>query len=424
MQAETLILRGGRVVCPSSQLDQITDVTIRDGSIVSVGPSEEVGRVIDCTGLVVSHGFTDIGAELGDPGYLWREDLSTGSEAGAAGGFTTIVASPNTDPVVDNPVAVADMVSRTSRLTGARVLVSGAITCGLEGQKMAELGTMLHAGAVVLSDGRKTMMHTGLLRRALDYARPFDATVVMRPGDTDLEAAGVMHEGLVSTEIGLRGIPAAAEQIGVARFVELAQLTGCKVHLSQITTEGSIRRVAAAKQDGVHVTTAVPARNLVLTDRALDESVYDTAMRLLPPLRSESDRLACIAAVKSGVIDCVTADHVPMSRIEKEMEFMLATPGAMGLETALGSALEGLDGDIHSAVRALAVAPAAVLGRRAALEAGAVADVVVFDPDSRQQVAGAFRSRGTNEPMLGRTLPGKIVTTIRDGCIIYGPKSN
>jgi len=422
MQAETLILRGGRVVCPLNNIDEVMDVVVQNGRVVSLGSTAEEGRVIDCSGCVVAPGFTDIGAELGDPGYLWREDLISGSEAGAAGGFTSIVSSPKTDPVVDTPVAVAELVSRSFELSGARVLVSGAITTGLDGEHLAELGLMVESGAVALSDGRTTMMHTGLLRRALDYARPFGVPVILRPGDTELEGSGVMHEGEVSTQIGLRGIPAAAEEIGVARLIALSALTGCRLHLSQITTAGSVKQIRAAKEDGVRVTAAVPARHLIMTDRAVDQSVYDTSTRLLPPLRSESDRLACVAGVKDGVIDCVTADHVPLTRIEKEVEYMYATPGAMGLETAFSATLEGLGGDLISTVRALSVAPANVIGKRAALEADAAADLVVFDPSVSISVEGPFRSRGLNEPLKGRVLPGKIVMTIRDGCIIYGPK--
>jgi len=422
MQPETLILRGGRVVCPATDTDSIMDIVIHDGRIVALGDTQVEGRVVECTGFVVSPGFIDLGAELGDPGYLWREDLTTGSEAGAAGGFTTIVASPKTDPVVDTPVAVTELSVRAASVSGARILISGAVTKGLKGEQLSELGLMIEAGAVALSDGRKTMMHTGLLRRALDYARPFGAPVMMRPGDTDLEGSGVMHEGEVSLQIGLRGIPSAAEEIGVARLISLASLTGCSVHLSQVTTAGAVRQIRAAKAAGVPVTGAVPARHLVLTDRAVDDSVYDTATRLLPPLRSESDRLACVEGVKDGTLDCITADHVPLTRIEKELEYMHAKPGAMGLETALGATLKGLGGDLSATIQAMAVGPATVLGREAVIEVGAVADLAVFAPIAESEVGAPFRSKGLNEPLSGRRLPGCIQLTVRDGCIIYGPK--
>jgi dihydroorotase len=423
MEAEIIVLRGGRVVCPASQIDFVTDVWIRDGKIAGVGElaSGITGREIDCTGKIVAPGFTDLGAELCDPGICWREDLSSGSEAAAAGGFTTVVASPKTDPVVDNPVAVAETLSRARRVSGARVEIAGALTVGLKGEAMSELGLMSEAGAVAFSDGRLPMGNSGFLRRTLDYARPFGLPVMLRPGDTDLEGTGVMHEGMVSTQIGLRGIPAASEEVGVGRAIAMARLTGARIHLSQVTTVAAVSLIRSAKAQGISVTCGVPARHLLLTDRLVDESVYDTATRLLPPLRTEADRAACVAAVMDGTIDCITADHVPLTPLEKEVEFMHATPGAMGLETAFSAALTALS-DVGVTVRALAVGPAAVIGRQAAIEVGSDADVVVFDPDAKRVISGPFRSKGLNEPLEGRTTRGRIYLTICNGCIIYGPQ--
>lgn len=420
MPAETIHLKGGRIVCPATGVDGVGDLWIKGGQIVGEADAGGSVTVIDCSGKVVAPGFTDLGAELCDPGKTWREDLASGSEAGAAGGFTTIVASPRTDPVLDTPVAIADTLNRCMTVSGARIEVSGALTHGLDGAHMSELGLMVDAGAVALSDGRKSMMNAALLRRSLDYARPFGVPVMLRPGDTDLEGAGVMHEGDVSTQIGLRGIPAAAEEIGVAKGIALARLTGAKVHLSQVTTAVSVELLRTAKASGVDVTASVPARHLVLTDRAVDHSVYNTSTRLLPPLRSEGDRDSVRAGVADGTIDCVTADHVPMTSLEKELEYMHAKPGAMGLETAFSAALTAL-GDIRTVVVALAVKPAAVIGREACLSEGSVADVVVLDIEAQRTVEGPYRSKGLNEPLDGTVLSGQVVATIRDGCIIYGP---
>ena len=420
MPAETIHLKGGRVVCPASGTDAVGDLWIKDGEIINKDDAGERVTVVDCAGKVIAPGFTDLGAELCDPGKTWREDLASGSEAGAAGGFTTIVASPRTDPVLDTPVSIADTRSRCMTVSGARIEVSGALTIGLDGEHMSELGLIVDAGAVALSDGRRTMMNAALLRRSLDYARPFGVPVMLRPGDRDLEGAGVMHEGEVSTQIGLRGIPAAAEEIGVAKGIALARLTGARVHLSQVTTAGSVELLRTAKASGVDVTAAVPARHLVLTDREVDHSVYNTATRLLPPLRSEQDRDAVCVGVADGTIDCISADHVPMTSLEKEHEFMHAKPGAMGLETAFSAALTAL-GDIGKVVVALAVKPAAVIGKNARLTPGSIADVVVLDVEAQRTVAGPYRSKGLNEPLEGAVLTGQVVATIRDGCIIYGP---
>ena len=422
MPAETIHLKGGRIVCPATGTDAVGDLWISGGRIIAPAEAGDSVTVVDCAGKVIAPGFTDLGAELCDPGKTWREDVASGSEAGAAGGFTTIVASPRTDPVIDTPVAVSEALGRCMAVSGARVELAGALTHGLDGTHMSELGLMVEAGAVALSDGRKPMMNAALLRRSLDYARPFGVPVMLRPGDTDLEGAGVMHEGEVSTQIGLRGIPAAAEEIGVAKSIALARLTGAKVYLSQVTTSGSVDLLRAAKASGLSVSASVPARHLILTDRDVDHSVYNPSTKVLPPLRSGADRDAVRAGVADGTIDCISADHVPMTSLEKELEYMHAKPGAMGLETAFSAALTAL-GDIWAVVVAMAVNPAAVIGREARLSEGSVADVVVLDVDAQRTVSGPYRSKGLNEPLEGAVLSGQVVATIRDGCIIYGPQT-
>lgn len=424
MQTKNLFLRGGRVVCPLTNKDVVADVQIADGHVVAVGENlNGEGQEVDCTGLVVAPGFVDLGAELCDPGFLWREDVRSGSEAGAAGGFTTVLASPKTDPVLDTPVAIANAVAEASKATGARILISGALTHGLKGESLSEIGLMVDAGACAMSDGRKPVMNSGMLRRALDYVRPFNVPVLMRPGDSELEASGVMHEGEYSMLVGMRGIPSAAEEIGVARAIALARATGARVHLSAVTTENSISSLRTAKADGLQISAAVPGRHLFLTDAAVEDSVYDTATRMLPPLRSDEDRQACVAGVLDGTIDCITADHVPHTRVEKELEYMYAKSGAMGLETAAGAALAGLDGNVEALVQALSVGPASILGMEAKIAPDSIADVVVFDAESDHEIVGPFRSKGCNEPMTGRTVPLKVHLTIRDGCIIYGPQN-
>ncbi len=423
---EPILLRGGRVVCPVTATDGVLDVHIVDGVVAEVGADLAAAgaREIDCTHAIVAPGWTDLGTELCDPGMCYREDLISGSEAGAAGGFTTLVASPATDPVVDTPAVAADVVARAKTVSGAQVMQSGALTIGLAGERLAEVGLMVEAGCVALADGRRTLADADVLRRVLQYVRPFDVPVLLRPGEPSLEKGGVMHEGAASMHAGLRGIPAAAEELGIARIVALVRATGTRVHLTHVTTASGVARVRAAKADGLPLTAAVPARHLLLNDQAVEASVYDTATRLLPPLRAEADRLACLAAVRDGTLDTITADHVPWTRVEKELEFMHASPGANGLETALGAAWAALEGEAATVVQALAVGPAAVIGRTAQVAVGAPADLVVFHPKREWPVAAPYRSRGGFDPLAGRSLPAAVGLTLVAGEVVYGPRTD
>ena len=423
-----LLLEGGRVRCPTSDLDAALDVLIDDerGEVVAVAaglaahPRSIGARRLDVTGGVVIPGLVDLGAELCDPGASWREDLQSGSEAAAAGGFTTVLASPRTHPAVDNAAVLRDVLARAGEVTGARVLQAGALTLGLAGEDLAEVGLMAEAGAAALSDGRRAIADSGVLRRALDYARPFGLPVILRPIDPSLATDGVMHEGPVSLRIGLRGEPAEAEEIGVARLLALARLTGARVHLSHVTTARAIALVRAARADGLAVTASAPARNLLLCDRDIESSGYDSSLRVSPPLRSPADRAALRVAVRDGVVG-LHADHVPWTRVDKELEFAFAQPGALGLESALRAALTGLDGDLDPVVVALSVAPGRLLGLDPRVAPGAPADLAVLDLGAREPLAPERRSRGCNEPLTGHPLFGRVRLTLVAGRVVYGP---
>jgi dihydroorotase len=423
---ETLLLRGGRLVCPETGTDDLLDVRISDGRVTEIGAQlpPAGARVLDCSGAVIAPGWTDLGTELCDPGLCDREDLCSGSEAGAAGGYTLLIAGPSTDPVVDGPAVAADVVARAKTVSGASVQCSGAITLGLKGEHLAEVGLMIEAGCVALSDGRVAIADAGVLRRVLQYIRPFDVPVFLRPAEPSLEADGVMNESSASMHAGLRGIHSAGEELGCARIIALVRATGTRVHLTQVTTAAGVNQVRRAKADGLPITAAVPARHLLLTDAEVERSVYDTATRLLPPLRTESDRQACIAGLRDGTLDAITADHVPWTRIDKELEFMHAKPGANGLETALGAAWVALDGDAIAVVKAMAVGPAAVLGRSARIAAGAPADVVIFHPEREWTPEAPFRSRGGYDPLSGRALMARVFATVVHGRVVFGPRSD
>lgn len=412
-----LRLEGGRVLCPATGINDVLDVVLDGDRVEGLyapggGPA---GAALDCRGLVIAPAFVDLACQLCDPGFPWREDLHSGSRAGAAGGFATLVAAPATSPVVDRAAVVDHLVRRGAEAPGARVAVSGALTVGLLGLELAELGALADAGCCAFADGSRPVSDAGVLRRALEYARPFGLPVIVRPGEPALEQEGVMHEGVVSLSVGLRGLPEAAEEVGVTRVVALARATGARVHLSHVTTARAVAVIEGARREGVAVTAAVPARHLLLTDAAVAESAYDTRFRLMPPLRPERDRLALIDAVRRGVIDVVAPDHVPLGRVEKEIEFQYAEPGAVGLESAFAATFTALDGDLELTVRRLSLGPAAVLGLVARVAPGARADLVLIDPAAAGSCPPPRWSRGCNEPLEGRTLRGRVVRTLVGG---------
>lgn len=414
------LLKGGTLCCPLTGRSGQADLRVEGGHITEIGPGLEPRgeRFVQCAGLTLIPALVDLASELGDPGETWREDLRSGGAAAAAGGFGTVVVSPNTAPAIDSASAVQDLLSRAGGLSGARLRVAGALTAALAGRELAELNDLVEAGAVALSDGGRGMGDALVLRNALDYARPLGVPVFTRPCEPTLEERGAMHEGEVSAAIGLHGIPAASEEIGVLRTLALARLTGCAVHLSHVTTARGVELLRQARAEGLAVTSAVPARHLLLTDQDIDDMEYNSNLRLLPPLRPERDRAAVVRAVQEGVIDVVSADHVPWTRVEKEQEFMLASPGAVGLESAFAAAMTAL-GDLELVVMAMSARPAARIGQRAALEVGALADLALVDPDERAPLPCPRFSRGMNEPLAGRSLRGRVHATFVAGALAW-----
>lgn len=425
----SILLRGGRVIDPQTGTDKQADVAIAEGRVTRVEPGQRPAsadvRVIDCAGRVVAPGLVDLHVHLREPGHEYKEDILSGSRAAAAGGFTTVCCMPNTNPACDNR-AVTDLIVRRAREVGlVRVRPVGAITKGLLGESLAEMGEMRDAGIVAVSDDGKSVMNGELMRRAMEYARTFDLPVVQHAEDTHLAAGGVMNEGEVATRIGLRGQPPAAESVMVARDLELAAWTGARYHVAHMSTARSAALVRDAKRRGLPVTCEVTPHHLTLTDAACGE--YDPDTKVNPPLRSATDRAALLEALADGTVDAVATDHAPHSPVEKQLEFDFAAFGMIGLETALPLVLRLIDEGVITLPRAVALltlGPARCFGLDAGgvgtLAVGAPADVVVFDPARRWKVEPAkLRSKSKNTPFAGWELRGCAALTIVGGKVVH-----
>jgi dihydroorotase len=378
---------------------------------------------MDCSGLVVSPGFVDVHCHLREPGREEVETIATGALAAAAGGFTAVCAMPNTDPVTDNQAAVGFIIRQAQRAGGARVYPIGAISIGQQGKTLAEFGEMVGAGAVAVSDDGKPVVSAQLMRTALEYARTFGIPVADHCEEPTLAANGAMNEGIVSARLGLKGIPAEAEEIMAIRDILLARLTGGHIHLCHMSTRGSVELIRWGKERGINVTAEVCPHHLSLTEDAVEG--YDTNAKMNPPLRTAADVAALQEAVKDGTIDVIATDHAPHHYDEKEREFADAPNGIVGLETALAVNLTWLVHrgviDLETLVERMACAPARLFKLPGGtLKRGAAADVTVFDPDVSWTVDPTrFRSKGRNTPYAGQTLRGQVELTVVDGRVIH-----
>ena len=421
-----LLLRGARVIDPSRGTDGVADVYITGGKIEAVGRNIAPGddaEVIDVAGKVIAPGLIDLHVHLREPGQEDLETVATGALAAAAGGFTAVCAMPNTDPVTDNQAAVGFIVRQAMRAAKARVYPIGAITMGQKGQQLAEFGEMVGAGAVAVSDDGKPVVSSHMMRTALEYAQTFGIPVADHCEDPTLSLGGSMHEGLVSTRLGLKGIPSAAEEIMVARDIILAELTGGHVHLCHMSTRGSVELIRRAKDRGVPVTAEATPHHFSLTHERVEG--YDTNAKMNPPLREEADREAIRQALKDGTIDVVASDHAPHHYDAKEREFDDAPNGIIGLETALSIGLREL---VRPGLLSLAELVDRMSTRAArifhlpggTLASGAPADLMVFDPEATWVVEPArLHSRSRNTPFAGETLPGVVHLTLVEGAVVY-----
>ena len=424
-----ILLKGGRLVDPSQKMDEIGDLLVTDGVVEAIGRIGDVRRdgealeTIDCSGRIVSPGFVDVHCHLREPGREEVETIASGARAAAAGGFTAVCAMPNTDPVTDNQAAVGFIISQAKKAGGARVYPIGAISIGEMGETLAEFGEMVGAGAVAVSDDGKPVVSAQLMRTALEYARTFGIPVADHCEEPTLAAGGAMNEGIVSARLGLRGIPAEAEEIMAIRDILLARLTGGHIHLCHMSTKGSVELIRWGKERGINVTAEVCPHHLSLTEDSVEG--YNTNAKMNPPLRTAKDVEALQEAVKDGTIDVIATDHAPHHYDEKEREFANAPNGIIGLETALAVNLTWLVHrhivDVPMLVERMACAPARLFKLPGGtLRKGGIADITVFDPDAAWTVdASKFRSKGRNTPYAGMELRGLVECTIVGGRAVY-----
>jgi dihydroorotase len=423
-----ILLKGGRVIDPSQDLDGILDLLVAEGHISGPWQGLEVpdgADVIDCSGLVVAPGLVDLHVHLREPGDEHKETISSGARAATAGGFTSICAMPNTRPPIDNPAAVGFVRAEGERAGYARVYPVGAVSVNLKGEEMTEIGELVVTGAVAVTDDGRPVYDSGLLRRTLEYIQSFDIPYFSHAEELLLSSNGVMNEGPVSTSLGLRGIPNASEDAAVARECIIAELTGGQLHILHVSTRGAVEVIRAAKARGVRVTAEVTPHHLALTDEAVRG--YRTEAKMNPPLRSAADVQAVRDALVEGVIDCIATDHAPHHYEDKEREFDDAPFGIVGLETAFGVCNRELVASGRMAlpdlINSMSCVPARIAGLPAGtLSEGSPADVVLLDPEQRWTCdPNEFLSLSRNTPFAGQELVGRVVMTLVGGRPVYDP---
>jgi dihydroorotase len=425
--SETLFIEGGRVIDPASGVDGVRTVVVRDGKIAEVAERLERprdARALDARGKWVTPGFVDLHVHLREPGQEYKETVATGARAAVAGGFTTICAMPNTKPVNDNASVTELVLARAAAAGLARVLPVGCISRNQGGEELAEFGELRAAGCVAVSDDGKPVVSSALMRRALEYAKAFGLPLAVHEEDPLLVGKGVMHEGPAATRLGLKGIPAAAEDVMVLRDLALLELTGGRLHVQHVSTAGAVRAIRDAKRRGLPVTAEATPHHLALTDEDVAASGYSTDFKMNPPLRAAADVQAVREGLADGTLDAVATDHAPHSAVEKDLEFDAAMNGIVGLETAFPVCLElvrkGVLAD-RRLVEALTAGPARAFGLAAGtLGRGVVADIAVLDPTAEYVVdPSRFHSKSRNSPWKGKRLVGRCVYTIVGGRIVH-----
>ena len=402
-------------------------VLVEKGIVSAVGELEPApgAKVVEAPGAILGPGFVDLHAHLREPGQTWKEDIASGSAAAAAGGFTAVVAMPNTDPPVDDARMVARVRDRGLEVGLVEVVVAGSLSRGRKGMEMADLDSMYGAGVRFFTDDGDAVADAGLMRRIMAYLADFpDVVVADHPEDPTLTSGGHLHEGVYSALHGVGGLPAVAEEIVVSRDLALAADTGARLHLQHLSSAGSVELVRAAKQSGLEVSCEVTPHHLLLDESALED--LDPNLKMYPPLRTAGDRAVLVAGLVDGTVDVVATDHAPHAPGDKDVPFEEAPRGVIGLETAAAAAWRALDGDIATFFQRLSIAPARILGLEHhgnPVEPGAPANLVLFDPD-RAWIPDSFESRSGNSPFRGMKMEGRPIMTMLDGRIVSEEGAN
>lgn len=426
---KSLLIQGGRVIDPAQGIDKVGSLLITEGKISWLGgtPPPQSAHVLHAEELIVCPGFIDLHCHLREPGFEEKETIATGTLAAARGGFTTICCMPNTSPPLDNRTTIEYVKSRAATEGIVRVLPIGCVSRGRKGEELTDMGELASAGVVGFSDDGDPVMSSRLMRQALDYSHDCGLPVIDHCEDKALTEGGLMNEGALSARLGLRGIPAAAEESMVARDLALAQQTGGHLHIAHVSTEGSVGLIRRAKEQGIKVTAEVTPHHLTLTEEKV--RIYGTNAKVNPPLRTRRDVQALIQGLKENVIDAITTDHAPHTEADKRCDFSVAAFGISGLETALGSLMSLVhDGQLTLAVliSKLTCEPARIInyGTLGTLAIGAPADVTILDPD-REWIVDTrfFASKGRNTPLAGSVLKGKVMATISQGKLVYNDDS-
>ena len=425
-----LLIQGGRLIDPSQGIDENGSLLITEGKISWLGKGEVTPPQLDydvlkAEGLVVCPGFIDLHCHLRQPGFEEKETIATGTQAAARGGFTTICCMPNTNPPLDSQATI-DYVKSTAVTEGVVcVLPIGCVSKGRKGEELAEMGELASAGVVGYSDDGNPVADSRLMRQALDYGRALDLPIIDHCEDTTLTEGSQMNEGIISTKLGLKGMPSAAEEIMATRNLALAQLTGARLHIAHVSTEGSVDLIRRAKDKGIKVTAEVTPHHLTLTEEKV--LGYNTNAKVNPPLRTKRDIEALIQGLKEGVIDIIATDHAPHTEADKQCEFGMAAFGISGLETALGSLMSLVHDEqltLATLISKLTYEPARIIDNKyrklGTLAIGTPADVTIFNPEMEWLVdTKAFASKGKNTPLAGSMLKGKVMATIFQGKLVY-----